>query len=270
MIRKLLYLEWLKFRKNNVVLAIIALFTLLFPFIILTGKRVFSNVPPPIPGSITFYEFPTVWDYQGYVGNWLVSILLGFLVVYMVTFEFSNKTQRQSIINGITRKEYWLAKLLVIAAISAGATILYTISSLVLGFVHTEGYDFEIIWDNNFAIIRFLLMCMAYLSFALLVAMLVRKGTLAILVYFSYLMFLEPIIRVIHLYYFQSRAMLFFPMNVIEDLMPNPFFKLPDVWIEKEWGFKALLSHYEAAGVSLVYTAIFIALSWYLFRKRDM
>ena len=60
-------------------------------------------------------------------------------------------------------------------------------------------------------------------EFCFFVAVWIRKGTLAILVYFSYIMFIEPVIRAIHLYYFNNRSTLFYPMNVVEDLMPNPF-----------------------------------------------
>jgi ABC-2 type transport system permease protein len=141
---------------------------------------------------------------------------------------------------------------------------------LYLGVIHTDGYDFEILWDNNNAIIRFFVMCLGYLSFAFFIATWVRKGTLAILTYFSYIMFLEPIIRAIHLNYFRNRSSLFYPMNVIEDLMPNPFFKLPDVWIEKEWGFKILLSQTEALGFSMLFIALFVSMSWWLFMKRDI
>ena len=270
MMKELITLEWLKFRKNSVVIVLSALFVGLFPFIILTGKKVFNNVPPPLPSSIVFYEFPTVWDYQGYAGNWLVSFCLGFMMVYMVTSEVSNRTQRQAIINGMTRKEYWFSKLSVLIFMALVATAMYVVSSIVLGVTHTEGYDFEIIWDNNNAIIRFFEMCLGYLSFAFFIAIWIRKGTLAILTYFSYIMFLEPIIRAIHLNYFRNRSSLFYPMNVIEDLMPNPFFKLPDVWIEKEWGFKILLSHTEALGGSIFFIAIFMSLSWWLFMKRDI
>ncbi|MFN8318515.1 MAG: ABC transporter permease subunit [Saprospiraceae bacterium] len=270
MMRTLLKLEWLKFRKNSVVIALSAIFVALFPLIILTGKKVFANVPPPMPGSITFYEFPTVWDYQGYVGNWFVSFCLGFMMVYMITSEVSNRTQRQSIINGLTRKEYWMSKISVLLSLSFVATLMYVVSSILLGLIHTDGYDFEIIWDNNFAIPRFFMMCLGYLSFAFFVAVWIRKGTLAILVYFSYIMFIEPVIRAIHLYYFNNRSTLFYPMNVVEDLMPNPFFKLPDVWLEKEWGFKILLSHTEALGFSALYIALFISLSWWIFMKKDI
>jgi ABC-type transport system involved in multi-copper enzyme maturation permease subunit len=120
--------------------ALSAIFVALFPLIILTGKKVFANVPPPMPGSITFYEFPTVWDYQGYVGNWFVSFCLGFMMVYMITSEVSNRTQRQSIINGLTRKEYWLSKITVLVSLSVVATLIYVISSLLLGIIHTDGY----------------------------------------------------------------------------------------------------------------------------------
>ena len=92
---KSLQLEWLKFSKNIVVKTIAIIFTIGFPFISLLGKRILRDAPPPVPSSNMLYEFPSVWDYQGYIGSWFVSILLGFLVIYLVTSEVSQKTMRQ-------------------------------------------------------------------------------------------------------------------------------------------------------------------------------
>lgn len=266
----LLIIEFLKFRKNSVIIVLSALFILFFPFIILTGKRIFSHLPPPFPSSVTFYEFPTVWDYQGYVGNWLVCFFLGFMMIYIITSEISNRTMRQSIINGQTRKDYWIGKILVMLAISIIATLLYFISCIMLGVTHTDGYEISIIWDNNFANIRFFLMCIGYLSFAMFLAYLIRKGTLTILIYFAYVLFVEIILRAIHLNYFKHRSVLFYPMNVVEDLMPNPFFRIPDFVSKDQFDFKILLSYNEAMLVSVIYISIFIYLGWYRFMKKDI
>lgn len=124
------------------------------------------------------------------------------------------------------------------------------------------------IWDNNNAIVRFFVMCLGYLSFAFFIAIWIRKGTLAILTYFSYIMFLEPIIRAIHLNYFRNRSSIY-PMNVIEDLMPNPFFKLPMFGL-KESGSKFCSHTQRPWVVPSSFIAIFMSLSWWLFMKRDI
>lgn len=269
-IKNLLTLEYKKFSRNNVVLVLIMIYILLAPVIILTGKDIFKSVPPPLPSSAVFYEFPTVWDYQGYVGSWMVSFCLGFLIIYIITSEVSNRTMRQNIITGMTRKEWFQAKLFVMFGMAVIVTIIYAISSILIGILHTDGYDAELIMDNNFALVRYFLMSIGYMSFAFFLAFIIRKGTLAILTYFLWVMMLESIFKVIHVYFFRNRSANFWPMNATEDLMPFPIFKLPDYYINKEWGFKILLSYPEAAVVSIIYSALFIALAWWSFSKRDI
>jgi ABC-type transport system involved in multi-copper enzyme maturation permease subunit len=266
----LLEIEYLKFRKNSVIVVLSILFVIFFPFIILSGKELLSHFPPPFPSSTVLYEFPTVWDYQGYVGNWMVSILLGFFMIYTITSEVSNRTLRQSIINGQTRFDYWISKVLVMVSLSIFATIVYGLSCIILGLIHTDGYDFAIIWDNNFAMIRFFLMSMGYLSMAMLFALWIRKGTLTILVYFSYIMFIELIFRGIHLNYFRNRSVLFYPQNIIEDLMPNPLLRIPDFLSKDQLGFKILLSYNEAIFITLGLISLFIYLSWVRFVRKDV
>ena len=269
-ITHLLLLEYKKFSRNNVVLVLLLIYVILAPLIILAGKDIFQSVPPPLPSSAVFYEFPTVWDYQGYVGSWMVSFCLGFLMIYMVTSEVSNRTMRQNIITGMTRKEWFQSKFSVMILLAGVASILYALSCIVIGMLHTDGFDAELVMDNNFAILRFFLMCVGYMSFALLLAFVIRKGTLAILTYFLWVMMLESILKIIHVYFFRNRSANFWPMNATEDLMPFPIFKLPDYYINKEWGFKILLSYPEAAVVTLIYSALFVGLAWLSFGRRDI
>lgn len=268
--KELLNIEYYKFRKNSVAIVLSLLFVLFLPTILLTVKDIFKNVPPPFPSSSIFYEFPTVWDYQGYVGNWLVSFLLGFMMIYFITSEISNRTMRQCIINGWTRHEYWMSKFFLLLMLAAVATILYTLSTLIIGLIHTSDPDIELIMDSNLAVLRFFMMSVGYLSLAMLLATWIRKGTLAILVYFAYVMFVEQIIRGIHLYYFKHQSVLYYPINIIEDLMPMPILRAPDNWLAKEMGFKILLPYWQAGLLTLSLSALFLWLSYRIVTRRDL
>ena len=271
---KILYyfnLEWSKYKRNWLARVLFFAFVILFPFCIFLGKEIFENVPPPFPSYKTFYEFPTVWDYQGHVGNWLVSFCLGFLMIYMITSEVDYKTMRQGVINGMSRKEFFISKLVAMVAMALFATFLYYITTIVIGIVNTESPDLELIFDNNWAGIRFFIMSIGYMSLGLLIGMVVRRGFLSLLLYFSYMMFIESILRGIHLYYFESRSILFYPTNAIEDLMPNKLYEFADsLWIKEAFGNSFLLSHTEAMITSSIYISIFIYLAWLAFRKKDL
>ena len=240
------------------------------PFVILTGKSILTDLPPAFPSTSVFYEFPTVWDYQGYAGSWLTFFFLGFLVLHMFTSEVSYKTMRQNIITGYTKKEYFLAKLGVIITISILSTVLYFISSLVLGMFHTPGWDWSLAIDNNYACLRYFLMSMGYLTFAFLIANLFRTGGLSMFFYFAYGLVLEPIIKGIHGYFLRNSSMNLWPMNLIEDNMPFPLFKTSNEFIKTQSDFEMLNATSTIYIGSIIYIALFIYLSWLLFMKKDV
>lgn len=270
MIKDLLILEWYKFKNNAVFRALALIYVVITPFIIIAGKDMFKDLPPPLPSAQVFYEFPTVWDYQGYIGNWMVAFCLGFLAIHLVTSEASQKTMRQNIITGITRSAFFYSKLASLVCMAIIASIIYFASCMLLGVIHTDGFDLELAFDNNFATIRFFLMCLGYMSFAMMLAFLIRRGTLTLLLYFLYVMMLEPIFMAVHVYYFKNSSRNFWPMNSIEDLMPFPLYKLPDYYINKEWNFNLLLPYTTAMAMTILYSSLFIYIAYRSFMKRDI
>ena len=267
---RLLSLEYKKFRKNSVVGILTLFYIILAPTLILVAKEIFKSTPDFLPSSNVFFEFPTIWDYMGYIGNWLTSFFLGFVVIYMITSEVASKTMRQSIINGLNRKDYFLGKVYTIITFSAFATLIYIISTVIIGIIHTDGYDLELIMDSNWAPFRYFLMCMGYMSFALLIGFTMRKSGLAIFFYLVYVMMLEVVLRYIQVWAWPHESMKWWPMNIIEDLMPNPFLKLGDKFIKNEYDFGLLVSNNGAIIGSILYTILFLGIAWYSFSKRDI
>jgi hypothetical protein len=267
---QLLKTEYKKFRHNSTVTLLFVLFVILLPTVILAGKSILKNPSPPLPSNNIFYEFPTVWEYQGYVGNWLVFFILGFMVLHMFTSEVSYKTMRQNIITGYTKKEYFTSKLLVIVCLAVLGTVLYTLSCLIYGMIHTKGFDMELVFDNNWASTRFFIMCMGYMSFAFLVANLLRSGGLSMFLYFAFALILEPIIKGAMLYFLKNEAMNYLPLNTIEDLMCMPLFRTSSDFIETEAGVSVVNDLDVTMGLSVVYTLLFIWLAWLKFKKSDV
>jgi ABC-type transport system involved in multi-copper enzyme maturation permease subunit len=272
MIFHLLILEWKKFKGNAVVQLLVAMFLLLMPSIIFFGKEI-TNLPAMLPNNSIFFNFPTVWEYQGYVGNWLVFFFLGFIAVFMVTSEVANKTMRQSIIIGMTRKQFFLGKLSAITVLALLATLVYTISTFLIGAFHAESFSFADAMDNNWAIGRFFLMSMGYLGFGLMLGFVIRNSGIATLLYISYVMFIELILRWWLHYYvmdIQNNSVNYYPMNAVEDLMPNPFYKYAELLPRQDLDFNFLLTLEQATVTSAIYLVIFIGLAWWHFKTKDI
>lgn len=266
----LLKIEILKYKDNALVQLLLLFYSLLMMFAIFVFKNI-DNVPV-LGGNESFFQFPTIWEYQAYGGSWLAFIFLGYLGVFLVTSEFDFKTLRQNIITGYSRKDFFLAKLLVAITVSVFATLVFYLSSSVIGMLHQDVFSIQELFDKQeYIILRFFLMTFAYISFGMLCGYLLRKGGLAMFSYFSYILFIEPLFRWWFHYKVidKGNTMLYYPMNAIEDLTPLPFYKYISTFTPVK-DFNILLSYTEAGIISTVSVAVFIVLSYLLISKRDL
>lgn len=272
----LLTLEWKKYKDNSVVKLFLLMFLITLPVTIFMFDQ-FKKAPPPFPQTEDIFSFPGIWEYQFYVASWLVFFFLGYVVIYMVTSEVDYKTMRQNIIAGLTRKEFFLAKISSILFIATISTILYILVCLAFGFFYNDPVSLEGAFDKNslLFIAKYFLMNLAYMGFGLMLAMLIRKSGIAIFFYVSYIIFIEPVIKVLSASYLINETSItrfvnFLPLNAIEDLGPLPFYKLGTNLPSFADGMEFLLSDTEAIVSSLIYTGIFYAVAYWIFMRRDL
>ena len=267
---RLIKLEWSKFNKNTVIVLLFCFFCIFFPASLYIGKLM-PDLPTFLPGREIFFKFPTVWEYLGYAGNWAVFFFLGVLVIYTITIEVSNKTMRQSIINGMSRNQFIAAKILNVLILSLFATLFYVVITLIVGFLGTEDASIKAAFENEYAIPRFFLMSFSYLNFAVFLAFLFRKAGLAVFFYLTYVMVIEMLLRwVVHMKINKSELVNYYPMNATEDLMPFPFMKYADFIPNTGIEFALLLTYQQATIITIIYALIFFSISYYTFIKRDI
>ncbi len=265
---RLLKLEFSKFRKSTVIVLLASFYFLFLPF-----SMYVATTLPEIPGLATkntLVSFTKVWEYAGYAGNWMVFFFFGVLMIYTISLEVRFKTMRQSIIIGLSRKEFFISKLLIILALALIASLYYALVTFIIGWLNTSEPDLALAFTNEWAIPRYFLMCVSYMSFAMMFAYIFRNAGVAIFIYLSYVMIGENLIRLAHLKFQESGLTNYYPMNATEDLMPLPLFKLAEYIQKKEFDFDLLLSYGTAATMTSIYICIFIAISYYNFMKKDV
>lgn len=264
--------EYKKYRKNIVAQLLLGTFAVFAPFLILVGKRLFKYAEPPFPSPLSLFEFPMIWDYQGYLNQHLIYVLLGFFVIYSVTTEISNKTLRQNIITGYTKKEFFLAKFFSYVLISLIASGIFFLSSMLLGWFHTDGVDIALMLDNRWLTLRYFLCCMGFMTFALFISLWVKRSGLAIFIYFGYIVIVEQMLRGLFIYFTDNfEWSRLFPMNVYEDLLPNPLYRIEGflkIFDDRE--IKLLLEQEYAIGLSVMFIFLFTWLAWWIFKNRDV
>jgi len=268
----LLELEWKK-QKDFILFKILLIaYAVFLPGALMIGKKI-----PVMEGGanmfnpqVMLFHFPTVWDWLGYTGNWLVFFVLGFLGVLLITNEHTYRTLRQNIITGLHRREFLLSKVYFMLAICLAFTAYYSLCAIVIGSLHADTLYFTTIFLNWDMMPRYLLMCLGYMSFGLLVGVLVKRTGIALFVYLTYAMFLEPVLRwALHLRLLKNKSMNFYPLNSFEDLCPVPFTQQAESFL-KENDFTMFLSPLEAVVSSCVYIALFIFIAYKRLENSDL
>ncbi len=266
-----LKLEWFKYKKNRVVVACLIILLFLLPGI---GSVILSiNTQGAMFDSHSMLRFPDIWRWMAYMSNWIVFFLLGYIFIYFIATEQDNKTMRQSIINGLTRRQFFSHKLAFIVVISLAYTVYYTIVCLLFGYAMTETAVSP--WENSIHILYVFLVSLGYGSIGMLISFIFKRTSISILIYLIYGMFLENVIRhLIHKNIIFNKSMHYYPVNVLEDLTPLP---LPDMITETVEGsisggrsIPLLLTQNEALIGAIVYIVLFIALSYLIFKRRDL
>lgn len=266
----LLQLEWLKWRKNTLTVLLFASYILLLPSLLLSVKQM-DDLPPPLDtAKQALYIFPTVWEYMGYVGNWLAFFFFGYFGLISITLENGYRTLRQNVITGMTRSEYFWGKIILYSTIALFATVYYVLATLVIGLLHTEALFWSKVTQHADYVPRYFLMCLAYMIFGCFLGVLLKRTTMAFLTYFGYIMFVEPVIRWgIHFYFFRHASMKYYPMNAIEDLTPLPFFQGAEDFLKTQ-GFSFFLTADEAVMLTLFFSLIFTIFAYWRIHKADL
>ncbi len=264
----LLQLEWLKVKTYRPFLALLALYAILLPSFMYSAKKM--PLPKEIGGSDILFMFPNIWGYLGYIGNWLVFFLMGFLAIQAISNETFNKTLRQNVISGLSRTDFFLSKLSFLTLINIAATLYYIVWALIFGFTNTETVYASKVFQNIDIAGRYLLMCMGYSSLGLFLGVLFSRSILGLFIYFAYIMFIEKIIRYAIIYkLLGDKPILFTPANVFNDLVPPPIPELINQTL-KGSDRPMFLTPAEAVPTALIYIALFLYGAYYLLKTRDL
>ena len=264
----LLRLEWLKVKNYMPFLVLSAMYIMLLPLFMAVGKSI--NLPKELGGTDVYYMFPNIWQSLAYVGNWLAYFIMGFIAVLTVTNEFSNRTLRQNIISGISRTDFFLSKTYFLVGIALIGTLYYAIVALLYGFFNTETIYASRMMENIDMIPRYFLMCLSFMSFGLMLGVLLRRTGIALFLYFAYIMFIERIIRYLILgKIFGGTAALYGPMSATNDLTPFPIPKMIKGMAEGS-NIRIFLTPTESMITASLFMVLFFFIAYYQLKTRDL
>ncbi len=182
----LLKIEWLKI-KNYTAFIVMTLFFIIGVFalnyiVFIVNKNIVKNVPGAGLVSFSPYDFANTWQSTSYATGFIL-LLPALLLLMLFTNEYTFKTHRQNIIDGLSRQQFISVKIMMALIFATAATLLVIISALIFGW--GSGTSFSL---NGISFVGyFFLKALSYNLIAILFSVLVKRTGFAIGIFFIYL-----------------------------------------------------------------------------------
>ncbi|MXN92929.1 ABC transporter permease subunit [Flavobacterium sp. Sd200] len=227
------------------------------------------------------FNFPYIWHFNTYIAV-LLKLFLAIVIVSMMANEYTYGTLKQNLIDGLSKKEFMQSKVLTVLIFALSSTIFIFIMTLILGYSFSSFTEASIVFSDLGYIVGYFINLVGFFSFCLFAGILVKRSAFAI--GFIFLWFIvEKIIQGL-LYAFVvpskealDKVMQFFPLESISNLLIEPFtrFKAYKA-IENQVNQAAAIApkdysvHWYTILIVLIWTAVFITLSYKILKKRDL
>jgi ABC-2 type transport system permease protein len=172
------------------------------------------------PLRIPLYHFPDIWQNLTWASSSL-KIVLAIVIVVSVTNEFSYRTIRQNIIDGMSRSEFLLSKLSMNLVLSVLSALFVGLIGLICGFIYSPTFLISEVTSGFQFLAGYFLDVFTFLSFALMISVLVQRSGLAITI----VLLAKMIESIIILNLPDNIAFLdpYFPMSAISNVIHAPF-----------------------------------------------
>ncbi len=227
------------------------------------------------------FNFPYIWHFNTYVAAILKFFLL-LVIVSMMANEYSYKTLKQNLIDGLSKKEFILSKFYTVIVFALASTVFVFVVSLILGLFYSDYNEFAIIISDLEYIAAFFIKLVGFFSFGLFLGILVKRSAFAVGAMVIWLI-IESMFKGYLFYSFKDAdntsekvdsIMQFLPLEAMANLIKEPFSRLGAVRsVANQVGetfTKSYAVDFSTILIVSVWTFIFIYLSFALLKKRDL
>lgn len=221
------------------------------------------------------FNFPYIWHFSTYIAS-IFKFFLLLVIVSMVANEYSYKTLKQNLIDGLSKKEFVLTKFYTVLLLSFLSTLFVFIVAFVLGIIYSDFTKPSIIFSDLEYLLAFFIKLVGFFSFGLFLGVLVKRSAFAIGAMFVWYI-AETVAKVlVHLKFPEKKEFIlqFLPLESMSNLIKEPFTRLGAVkTVAKQVGenlSKDFSVHTIDIVIVLCWTALFVYLSYSLLKIRDL
>lgn len=273
--KRLFLIEFHKLKNNRSAKVLSILYFALFFAITLFASIRFKF------GSIDFqlaeqgiFNFPYIWHFNTYILA-LLKIFLAVVIVSMMSSEYTNRTLKQNLIDGLSKKEFVLSKFLNVLFFAFASTLLVFIVSLILGYSFSDFNELSIVFSDLEYLLAYFVKLLSFFSLCMFLGVLVKRSAFALGFLFLIWVF-EGIVTLI--VKFKAEGLDFIlkllPLESMSNLIIEPFTKMENIKMGAQAINPGFIKSYDVSFVSilivLIWTFIFVYSSFVILKKRDL
>ena len=275
---RLLQIELIKLWNNRASKVLIIAYFVLLTFISLVAAIKFDIGPIKFHlAELGIFDFPYIWHFNTFIAAFF-KLFLAVVIVSMMANEYSNKTIKQNLIDGLSKWEFVYSKFLTVLALSTISTIFIFVISFALGQGYSSYDEFSIIFSDLEFILAYFVKLVGFFSFCLFLGILVKRSAFALGFLILWAILEQLLFGLLgwKLTSWETAGTIrsFFPMQAMSNLIDEPFTRLSAVQnlgdqIGENFKFDYAVHWYEIL-IVLVWTTLFIYGSYALLKKRDL
>ncbi|MCA6421981.1 MAG: ABC transporter permease [Flavobacterium sp.] len=224
------------------------------------------------------FNFPYIWHFNTYIAS-ILKLFLAIVIVSMMANEYSYGTLKQNLIDGMSKKEFILSKFLTVILFAFTSTMFVFVMSLILGYSFSSYTELGIVFSDLEYLLAYFVKLVGFFSFCLFIGILVKRSAFAL--GFLFVWFLVEKISYLTLKFDilnrdprVDQVYAFMPLESMSNLIIEPFSRLSIIKnIQSAVGDKGIKDydvHFASILIVLVWTIVFIFLSYTIIKKRDL
>lgn len=276
---RLLNIEFQKIKYNRSVKIISIIYFVLITFIALVASIEFNFA------SVNFrvadqgiFNFPFIWHFNTYLAAWL-KLFFAIVIVSLVSNEYSYRTLKQNLIDGLSKKEFILSKFLTVILFAVVSTLFVFLVSMVLGLIFSDYTEIGIIFRDLDYLLAYFIKLVGFFSFCLFLAVLVKRSAFALGFLFIWWVFEGLFYALLKWVLFKGTEVAdtviqYFPLEAMNNLIKEPFTRLGGVQSIATQVGEDITKNYDVTFFNIaivsVYTFLFIYWSLVILKRRDL
>ena len=270
-------LHKMKYNKSAKIISIVYFILITFIALIASVEFKFGEFNFRIADQGIF-NFPFIWHFNTWIAS-ILKLFLAIVIVSMMANEYSNRTLKQNLIDGLSKKEFVISKFLTVVLFSLVSTLFVFIVSLILGLVFSDYNEIGIIFSDTEYLLAYFINLVGFFSFCLFIGILVKRSAFAL----GFLLIWSIIEGIIYGFLkwemlrntnLADNIMQLFPLASMSNLIKEPFSRLGAVQSAASQLGEVFDKDYSVQFITvlivLIWTCLFVYGSYAILKKRDL